>query len=54
MVKSRNAALAVSLVALAVLFYAVTIVRMRETEDRRHQNDPQAHTVPTEPASPRP
>jgi hypothetical protein len=54
MVKSRNAALAVSLVALAVLFYAVTIVRMRETEDRRHQNDPQAHSASAGPAGPKP
>ena len=51
MVKSRNAALAVSLIALAILFYAVTVVRMRETEDRRHQSDPQAHA---EPAGPKP
>lgn len=54
MVKSRNAALAGALIALATLFYAVTVVRMRETEDRRHQSDPQAHSAPTEPASPKP
>ena len=35
MVKSRNAALAGALIALAILFYAVTVVRMRESEDRR-------------------
>lgn len=49
---SRNIALAASLIALAVLFYAVTLVRMRETEDRRHQSDPQAHSAPAEPAGP--
>lgn len=54
MTRSRNLALAASLTALAILFYAVTVVRMRETEDRRHLNDPQAHAVPTEPANPRP
>ncbi|MCV9940462.1 hypothetical protein OIU35_29280 [Boseaceae bacterium BT-24-1] len=51
MVKSRNIALGVALIALAVLFYAVTVVRMRETEDRRHLNDPQAHSAPAGPAS---
>jgi cbb3-type cytochrome oxidase subunit 3 len=50
-VKSRNTALAIALIALAILFYAVTIVRMRESEDRRHLNDPQAHSAPTEPTS---
>ncbi|MGX1790779.1 hypothetical protein ACWIGM_28800 [Bosea sp. NPDC055332] len=52
MVKSRNVALAAALTGLVVLFYAVTLVRMRETEDRRHQSDPQAHSAPAEPAGP--
>jgi hypothetical protein len=43
-VKSRNAALAAALIALAVLFYAVSVVRMREAEDRRHAADPNAHS----------
>lgn len=42
--KSRNASLAAALVALAVLFYAVSVVRMSEAEDRRHQMDPEAHS----------
>lgn len=54
MVKSRNAALAGALIALAILFYAVTVVRMRESEDRRHVSDPQAHSAPAEPAGPKP
>jgi len=54
MAKSRNVALGVALIALAIMFYAVTVVRMRETEDRRHLSDPQAHSAPAEPASPRP
>jgi hypothetical protein len=52
--KSRNGALAAALIALAVLFYAVSVVRMRETEDRRHQTDPQAHSSGAAPTSPRP
>jgi hypothetical protein len=47
-VKSRNTALAIALIALVILFYAVTVVRMRETEGRRHLNDPQAHSAPAE------
>ncbi|WP_156412068.1 hypothetical protein [Bosea sp. Root483D1] len=54
MTKSRNIALAGALITLATLFYAVTVVRMRETEDRRHLSDPLAHSAPAEPASPRP
>jgi len=50
--KSRNAALAAALVVLAVLFYAVSVVRMRETEDRRHREDPKAHAAG--PATPPP
>lgn len=47
--KSRNGALAIALVALAVLFYAVSVVRMREVEDRRHQTDPKAHAATSQP-----
>lgn len=54
MTRSRNVALAAALIGLVVLFYAVTVVRMRESEDRRHQNDPQAHSAPAEPAGPKP
>jgi hypothetical protein len=54
MAKSRNLALAAALIGLVVLFYAVTVVRMRETEDRRHQSDPTAHSAPAVPISPRP
>jgi hypothetical protein len=54
MTRSRNLALAASLTAMAILFYAVTVVRMRETEDRRHLSDPQAHSVPAEPVGPKP
>ncbi|MBX9907867.1 MAG: hypothetical protein K2Z25_04065 [Beijerinckiaceae bacterium] len=52
--KSRNGALAIALVALAVLFYAVSVVRMREVEDRRHQTDPKAHASGAPASSPRP
>lgn len=51
---SRNAALAAALIVLAGLFYAVTVVRMREGEDRRHLNDPNAHASPAAPAAPAP
>lgn len=54
MTRSRNVALAASLTALAVLFYAVTVVRMRESEERRHLSDPQAHSAPAEAGSPKP
>ncbi|CAN7613996.1 hypothetical protein LJR090_005318 [Bosea sp. LjRoot90] len=54
MVRSRNVALGVALIALAILFYAVTVVRMRQTEDQRHLNDPKAHSAPAAPASPTP
>ncbi|MCP4563364.1 MAG: hypothetical protein GY873_16425 [Bosea sp.] len=54
MTRSRNLALAASLAALAILFYAVTLVRMRESEDRRHLDDPKAHSAPAEPTSPKP
>ena len=54
MTRSRNLALAAALIGLVVLFYAVTVVRMRESEDRRHLSDPQAHSTPAEPAGPRP
>ncbi len=50
--KSRNVALAVALIALAILFYAVSVVRMREVEDRRHQTDPKAHSSSAPPSSP--
>lgn len=52
--KSRNGALAIALVALAVLFYAVSVVRMREAEDRRHRTDPKAHASGAPTSSPRP
>ncbi|CAD5290438.1 conserved hypothetical protein [Bosea sp. 62] len=52
--KSRNGALAIALVVLAVLFYAVSVVRMREVEDRRHQADPKAHASGAPALSPRP
>lgn len=42
--KRRNVALALALFLLAVIFYAVSFVKTREQEDRRHQQDPQAHT----------
>lgn len=42
--KSRNRALAVALVVLAVLFYAVSFVRMQQGEERRHIEDPKAHS----------
>jgi hypothetical protein len=41
----RNLALALALVALAAIFYTITFVKTRELEDRRHQEDPQAHPV---------
>lgn len=51
MTKSRNTALAAALILLAALFYAVTVVRMREAEDRRHLSDPKAHASPAAPAA---
>ena len=48
-----NSALALGLVALAVLFYVLTVARMGEVEERRHAQDPQAHARPTrEPTGP--
>lgn len=44
--RSRNRALAVALIGVAILFYAVSVVRMTENEDRRHQQDPAAHSTP--------
>jgi len=44
-----NHALALALVALAVLFYALTVVHMGEVEERRHAQDPQAHARPVPP-----
>jgi hypothetical protein len=41
----KNLALALTLVALAVIFYTITLVKTRELEDRRHQKDAQAHAV---------
>ena len=43
MQKSRNKALAAALIVLAVVFYAVSVVRMQQTEKRRHAEDPNAH-----------
>lgn len=43
MQRSRNKALAAALIALAIVFYAVSVVRMQQTEDRRHVEDPNAH-----------
>ncbi|MDR6826329.1 hypothetical protein J2X48_000869 [Bosea sp. BE271] len=43
MQKSRNKALAAALIVLAVVFYAVSVVRMQQTEERRHAEDPNAH-----------
>jgi hypothetical protein len=40
---TKNAAVALALTAFAVLLYAVSVVRMSETEERRHRTDPQAH-----------
>ena len=40
---NRNRALALALAALAGLFYALTVARMGEVEERRHAQDPQAH-----------
>lgn len=54
MMKSRNRALAAALILLAILFYAVSVVRMRETEDRRHQQDPKAHSAGAATAVPAP
>jgi hypothetical protein len=42
--KSRNKALAIALIVLAAVFYAVSYVRMQQTEDRRHIEDPNAHS----------
>lgn len=42
--KSRNRAVAAALVALVMVFYAVSVVRMNQTEDRRHREDPKAHS----------
>jgi len=39
----RNDALALALFALIAIFYAVSFVKTRELEDRRHREDPQAH-----------
>lgn len=44
LLKSRNRALAFSLLGLAALFYAVSVVRMNDVEERRHQEDPSAHS----------
>lgn len=44
--RSRNRALAFGLIVLAVLFYAVSYVRMQQTEDRRHIEDPNVHSTP--------
>jgi hypothetical protein len=49
--RSRNVALAAALIVLAGLFYAVTVVRMREAEDRRHLSDPNAHASQAAPAA---
>ena len=43
---SKNAAMAGALLALAVLLYAVSLVRTREAEERRHRENPQAHAAP--------
>lgn len=43
--KSRNRAVAAALITLAVVFYAVSLVRMNQTEDRRHREDPKAHSA---------
>lgn len=51
MTKSRNTALAAALIVLAGLFYGVTVVRMREAEDRQHLSDPKAHASPAAPAT---
>lgn len=42
-VRSRNRALAIALLTLALVFYAVSVVRMNQAEERRHVEDPQAH-----------
>lgn len=52
--KSLNGALAAALIVLAILFYAVSVVRMRETEDRRHESDPKAHSTTAPSPSARP
>lgn len=44
MLKSRNRALAAALIVLAIMFYAVSVVRMRDGEERRHREDPAAHS----------
>lgn len=50
--RHRNRVLALALVALAGLFYALTVARMGEVEERRHTQDPQAHARPIrEPAN---
>ncbi len=44
--RSRNRALALALIVLAGVFYAVSFVRMQQTEDRRHVEDPNVHSTP--------
>lgn len=48
----RNLALALALVALTVILYAVSFVKTREREDLRHREDPQAHAVAPSKAAP--
>ena len=50
MPKSRNRALAAALILLALIFYAVSVVRMTDTENRRHREDPASHTGEGAPA----
>ncbi|MEE1657886.1 hypothetical protein VB618_16925 [Microvirga sp. CF3062] len=43
--RRRNLALALTLLGLVVMLYAVSFVKTRELEDQRHREDPQAHSL---------
>jgi bacteriorhodopsin len=43
---TRNGALAWALVGLALLLFAVSLVRTREAEEVRRRADPNAHAIP--------
>lgn len=43
--RSRNLALALALGALVLMLYAVSFVKTRDLEDKRHRENRQAHPV---------
>lgn len=47
--RSKNLAVLFILLGLATLFFAVTVVKMRAVEERRHETSPAVHGTPTAP-----